>query len=62
MVSSAIPETNPELVAARERGLRVMAKLQLGTTHELATVPSLPLIGNLYDKARALRRREGEED
>jgi hypothetical protein len=42
--------------AARARGLRVMAKLQIGTTHELATVANLPLIGNLYDKARALRR------
>lgn len=40
---------------ARQRGLRVMAKLQIGTTHELATVPNLPLIGNLYDKVRALR-------
>lgn len=42
--------------AARERGLRVMAKLQIGTTHELATVANLPLIGNLYDKAQAMRR------
>ena len=44
------------LQACRKRGLRVMAKLQIGTTHELATVPNLPLIGNLYDKAKAMRR------
>ena len=44
--------------AARDRGLRVMAKLQIGTTHELATVANLPLIGNLYDKAQAMRRLE----
>lgn len=41
---------------ARSCGMRVMAKLQIGTTHELATVPNLPLIGRLYDKARAMRR------
>ncbi len=37
--------------AASARGLPVMAKLQIGTTHELATVCSLPLLGNLYRKA-----------
>jgi len=41
---------------ARRHGKNVMAKLQLGTTHELATVPNLPLIGSLYDKARAMRK------
>ncbi len=41
--------------AVNENGLRIMAKLQIGTTHELATVPNLPLIGNLYDKAMALK-------
>ncbi len=40
---------------AGERGIRVMAKMQIGTTHELATVCSLPLIGNLYDKIAYLR-------
>lgn len=44
------------LAVAQEHNLSMMAKLQIGTTHELATVPSLPLIGNLYDKARAMRR------
>ncbi len=37
------------------KGVKGMAKLQIGTTHELATVPNLPLIGNLYKKARFLR-------
>ena len=41
---------------ARKRGLPIMAKLQIGTTHELATVPSLPLIGNLYDKVKAFKK------
>lgn len=44
------------LEAARTCGLQVMAKLQIGTTHELATVVSLPLIGSLLEKARAMRR------
>lgn len=40
---------------AQARGLEVMAKLQLGTTHELATVPNLPLIGSLHAKAVGMR-------
>ena len=50
------PRFTKTLRACRKRGMRVMAKLQIGTTHELATVPNLPLIGSLYDKARAMRR------
>lgn len=42
--------------AAHRRGMRTMAKLQIGTTHELATVPNLPLIGRLWEKARAMRK------
>ena len=38
--------------AARQRGMRTMSKLQLGTTHELASVVSLPLLGNIFKKAR----------
>lgn len=41
--------------AARARGLPCYAKLQLGTTHEIATVPNLPLIPNLFRKFTALR-------
>jgi len=44
------------LEAARKKGIPVMAKLQIGTTHELATVCSLPLIGNLYEKASFLSK------
>jgi hypothetical protein len=42
---------------AEQNGLAIMAKLQVGTTHELATVPNLPLIDNLYEK---LARAEAE--
>lgn len=35
---------------ARRHGIPVMAKLQIGTTHELATVPNLPLVGHVYEK------------
>lgn len=41
---------------AKNHGLEVMAKLQFGTTHELATVPNLPLIGNLFDKTSGMHR------
>ncbi|MFA5688007.1 MAG: hypothetical protein WC959_02470 [Kiritimatiellales bacterium] len=36
---------------AESCGLQIMAKLQIGTTHELATVANLPVIGNVYQKA-----------
>jgi len=41
---------------ARELDLQCMAKLQISTTHELATVPNLPLIGNIFDKAERMRQ------
>ncbi len=44
------------LAVARECQLRVAAKLQFGTTHELATVINLPLIGNIFTKANFMRR------
>jgi hypothetical protein len=37
---------------ARNKGRRVGAKLQVGTTHEIASVPNLPLIHNLWKKVR----------
>ncbi len=40
---------------AGARGIRVMAKLQLGTTHELATVRSLPIMPSIYRKAAFVR-------
>ena len=44
--------------AARARAMPVHAKLQLGTTHELATVPNLPLIPNLVRKLRGMTREK----
>ena len=41
---------------SRRNGLEVMAKLQFGTTHEMATVPNLPVLGNVFGKAFAVRR------
>ena len=41
---------------AEECGLRIATKLQFGTTHELATVVSLPLLGNVFRKADFMRR------
>lgn len=40
---------------ARHHGIPVMAKLQFGTTHELGTVPNLPVLGNVFAKADAVR-------
>lgn len=39
-----------------EKGMPVHAKLQVGTTHEVATVSNLPLIGNLFDKTKSFKR------
>jgi hypothetical protein len=41
---------------AKKQNREMMTKLQLGTTHELATVPNLPLIGNLHEKAKQMRK------
>ena len=38
--------------AALESNRPVCAKLQIGTTHEIATVPNLPLIPNLFNKLK----------
>lgn len=43
---------------ARGRGLPVHAKLQLGTTHEIGTVPNLPLIEQLHGKFVGLSRHD----
>ena len=40
---------------AKKAGLGIMTKLQFGTTHELATVPNIPLIANVFDKASYVR-------
>ncbi len=44
--------------AAAANDQEVFAKLQIGTTHEIATVNNLPLIPNLLRKARWLRRHK----
>lgn len=44
-----------EAAMAHSKGCEIMAKLQIGTTHELATVPNLPLIGNIFDKVAGMR-------
>lgn len=43
------------MLAAQKNGIEVMAKLQLGTTHEIANVRSLPLIGSIYKKIRFIK-------
>ena len=43
---------------ANRTGHDVFAKLQIGTTHEIATVNNLPLIPNLLGKARRLRESD----
>ncbi len=43
---------------ATNSGLEVMAKLQIGTTHEMATVANLPIIGNVYRKAVNVRKMD----
>lgn len=41
---------------ADKQGRRVGAKLQIGATHELATVPNLPLMHNLWQKVDAAKK------
>lgn len=41
--------------AAQRRGTRMFAKLQVGCSHEVASVPHVPVPGNLYRKYRAIR-------
>ena len=43
---------------ARKQGTRVSAKLQVGCSHEIATVPFVPVPGLLYEKYRAMRTLE----
>ena len=41
--------------AAAQSGARMSAKIQVGCSHEVATVPFIPVPGNLYKKYRAMR-------
>ena len=44
--------------ARKKAGQRMAAKLQVGCSHEVATVPFVPVPGNLYEKYRALHDLE----
>jgi hypothetical protein len=46
-----------EIEAAEKKSLRWMARLQIGTTHEIGSVSNLPLMKNLFEKADFMRRR-----
>ncbi len=43
---------------AHEHGRTIGAKLQVGTTHEIASVPNLPLIHNLWEKIDRAKKLE----
>jgi hypothetical protein len=44
--------------SAQRRGMGVFAKLQIDTTHEIASVPNLPVIGNLHAKFTGLAKAQ----
>lgn len=50
------PRFMRQLRVARRRGLKVMAKIMVGATHEFAAVPYLPLFSILAEKMARLRR------
>lgn len=49
------PRAQRHWAAARKRGLPVVAKMQIGTTWEIAAVPYLPVIENVCRHVAALR-------
>lgn len=44
--------------AAAPSGTLIHAKLQLGTTHEIATIPNLPLLGSLHAKLAGMSQQQ----
>ena len=44
------------IAAAAKGNCEVAAKLQVGCSHELATIPFMPVPGNLYEKYRAMKK------
>ena len=50
------PRFRKQLALAKARGMRMMAKIQIGTTHELAAVPYLPLPYLLAEKLRRMKQ------
>jgi hypothetical protein len=52
------PRYKKQLVLAKKRRLKMMAKIQIGSTHELVTVPYLPLPQLLAKKFEGLRKNK----
>jgi hypothetical protein len=44
------------IAAAAKGNCQVAAKLQVGCSHELATIPFMPVPGNLYEKYRSMKK------
>ena len=49
------PRFKKQLNIAKAKGMRIMAKIQISNTHELASVPYLPLPGLLADKMKSMK-------
>ena len=52
------PRMVRESEAADKRSMRWMARLQIGTTHEMGTVSNLPVMKNLFAKAEFMRNHQ----
>jgi len=50
------PRFKKRIEIAKKRGMKVMAKLQMGTTHELVTVPYIPVIHTFAEKLDVMRK------
>lgn len=50
------PRFKRQLALGKRRGMKVMAKIQIGTTHELATIPYLPVPPLLAEKLNRMRK------
>ena len=56
-LSSIGPSDRFGRIAAAAKGhCQVAAKLQVGCSHELATIPFMPVPGNLYEKYRSMKK------
>ncbi|MBE6387602.1 MAG: hypothetical protein E7045_06025 [Lentisphaerae bacterium] len=56
-LSSIGPSDRFGRIAAAAKGhCELAAKIQVGCSHELATIPFMPVPGNLYEKYRAMKR------
>jgi len=50
------PRFKKRIYLARKKGMKVMAKLQIGTTHELVTIPYTPVAFNVAEKLDRMRK------